>query len=155
MKRSRFFLLVVLYCFLCFAMIVLQWISIQNANLKILVNIGTLLMALLALFIIFFQNKSNLQTKKLEEKVNEKVILPSKEEYLSYATEFQLTKREKEIGFLVLNGYSNAKLSEELYISEATVKKHLSHIYEKTSTTGRQDFKKSIQHYVSKQETDE
>ena len=63
---------------------------------------------------------------------------------VGFVAAFNLTKIEIEIGFLILNGYSNARVSEELFISEATVKKHLSHLYEKTNYTGRKEFKTNI-----------
>ena len=46
---------------------------------------------------------------------------------------------------MVLNGYSNMQIAETLYIAETTVKKHLSHIYEKTGTTGRKDFRQTVE----------
>ena len=42
---------------------------------------------------------------------------------------------------MIVSGFSNAKIAEELYISESTVKKHASHIYEKVGVAGRKEFK--------------
>ena len=67
---------------------------------------------------------------------------------VGFVATFNLTKRETEIGFLILNGYSNARVSDELFISEATVKKHLSHLYEKTNSTGRKEFKTNICNFL-------
>lgn len=153
MKKSRFFLLVVLYCVVCFGTIWLQWISIESPKMKIIINLGTFVMATIT-FGIFFQCKKiyhiDLPVDHLASELEE---LPSKEMYLIYAECYELTKREKEIGFMVLNGYSNAMLSEELYISEATVKKHLSHIYEKTKTCRRNEFRESVFSYCAEKKS--
>lgn len=52
-----------------------------------------------------------------------------------------LTKREKQIAELVKRGLSNREIGEELYISETTVKKHISHIFEKLGIESRKDLK--------------
>lgn len=51
-----------------------------------------------------------------------------------------LTSRETEIAYLVLKGYSNAKIAQELYVSIPTVKKHLSAIFDKSGTMTRNEF---------------
>ena len=48
-----------------------------------------------------------------------------------------LTPREKEILQLVAQGCSNREIGERLYISEGTVKNHLSHVYAKVSARSR------------------
>lgn len=65
----------------------------------------------------------------------------SKERYIEIIGPYKLTKRELELGFMIVSGFTNAKIAEELYISESTVKKHASHIYEKLGVTGRKEFK--------------
>ncbi len=50
---------------------------------------------------------------------------------------FKFTPREKEVVSLVIRGYSNAKLAKELSLSEVTIKKHLSRVYEKTGVKNR------------------
>ena len=42
-----------------------------------------------------------------------------------------LTKSEKEVLKLLVSGYSNKKMSEILVVTEATVKTHISNIYQK------------------------
>lgn len=50
---------------------------------------------------------------------------------------YQLTKRELEIVELICKGYSNYDIADELYISEHTVKKHITNIFSKTTITNR------------------
>lgn len=48
-----------------------------------------------------------------------------------------LSGREQEIVQLVRKGYSNQEIARQLLISEATVKKHLSNIFEKLGISRR------------------
>lgn|GEM_PF-2927653 len=50
---------------------------------------------------------------------------------------YKVSKREKEIIDLVLEGKSNQKIAEKLYISPRTVDTHLSNIYRKCGVEGR------------------
>lgn len=53
--------------------------------------------------------------------------------------EFGLTKRELEIVGLIVEGKSNREIAQALFISEATVKKHISNIFEKTGIARREE----------------
>jgi two-component system, NarL family, nitrate/nitrite response regulator NarL len=48
-----------------------------------------------------------------------------------------LTSREADIAHLVSRGLHNKQIARELHLSEATVKMHLHHIYEKLQLSGR------------------
>jgi DNA-binding NarL/FixJ family response regulator len=49
----------------------------------------------------------------------------------------ELTKREREILQLVAEGYSNAQLARMLWVTEQTVKFHLSNVYRKLDVSNR------------------
>lgn len=53
------------------------------------------------------------------------------------AEAFNLSKREKEIFTILVNGKSTKEIAEELYISPETVKKHIQSILKKTNTNSR------------------
>ncbi len=56
-----------------------------------------------------------------------------------------LSAREAEVARLICLGYRNRQIAEELFISEATVKKHASHIYEKLHVDGRKALREKIE----------
>lgn len=64
----------------------------------------------------------------------------------SYALfqEMGLTKRECETAILVCQGMSNGEIAEDLCISEATVKKHISNIFEKLGCSRREQIRKKL-----------
>ena len=55
-----------------------------------------------------------------------------------------LTNREAEIAWLLYRGYTNRQIGEELFIAETTVKKHVSHVYEKMQVSGRKEFREKV-----------
>ena len=69
----------------------------------------------------------------------------TKEHYLNIARQFGLTKRELELGYLKLSGFSNRRIAYMLGISEQTVKNHFTSIYEKAWVPGRKEFKELFQ----------
>ncbi|WP_029232875.1 helix-turn-helix transcriptional regulator [Butyrivibrio sp. VCB2006] len=65
----------------------------------------------------------------------------TKEHYLKVTQKFGLTRRELELGFLKVSGFSNRRIAYMLGISEQTVKNHFTHIYEKAWVPGKKEFK--------------
>ena len=65
----------------------------------------------------------------------------TKEHYLKVTSKFGFTKRELELGYLKVSGFSNRRIAYMLGISEQTVKNHFTHIYEKGWVPGRNEFK--------------
>lgn len=55
-----------------------------------------------------------------------------------------LTRRECEIAILVCQGMSNGEIAESLCISEATVKKHISNIFEKLECGRREQIRQRL-----------
>ena len=65
----------------------------------------------------------------------------TKEQYLKIAQKFGFTKRELELGFLKVSGFSNKRIAYMYGISEQTVKNHFTHIDEKAWVPGRNEFR--------------
>jgi len=58
-------------------------------------------------------------------------------ERAEHADDHRLSGREQEILLLAARGLSNRRISKELHISEATVKRHLANVYEKMGVGSR------------------
>lgn len=56
-----------------------------------------------------------------------------------------LSERELEVAWLLYRGHTNRQIGEELFIAETTVKKHVSHIYQKLEVYSRKDFRAMVQ----------
>ncbi len=65
----------------------------------------------------------------------------TKIQYLEAAQQYGFTKRELELGFLKVSGFSNRRIAYMFGISEQTVKNHFTHIYEKAWVPGRKEFR--------------
>ena len=65
----------------------------------------------------------------------------SKQHYLEVAQKYGFTRRELELGFLKVSGFSNRRIAYMLGISEQTVKNHFTHIYEKAWVPGKKEFR--------------
>ncbi len=84
---------------------------------------------------LFMQRRS---IQKVEHEADETAGL---EAYTEYVCE----SRELEVAWLLYRGYTNRQIGEELYIAETTVKKHVSHIYQKMEVYSRKDFRAKVQ----------
>ena len=72
----------------------------------------------------------------------------TKQHYLEVAQKYGFTRRELELGFLKVSGFSNRRIAYMLGISEQTVKNHFTHIYEKAWVPGRKEFQELfIEHF--------
>lgn len=65
--------------------------------------------------------------------------------FLSVMEECALSERELEVAWLLYRGYTNRQIGGELYIAETTVKKHVSHIYQKMDVQSRKEFRAKVQ----------
>ena len=87
------------------------------------------------IFILLFKSNNDyikLNNTTNNTKTTEQVIETWKEEY-------KLTNRELDIVKYLINNTPRSKIAEILFISEHTVKKHTTHIYEKLHITSRND----------------
>ena len=84
------------------------------------------------------KHSANQLYKLLEiNKLNKEINLKLNKMRDSYSNDYGLTTREREVIKLVLLGKSNKEISEKLFISINTVKKHLTHIFRKTEVKNR------------------
>lgn len=61
-----------------------------------------------------------------------------------------LTKRELEVVLLLRGGHSNARIADALYVSEGTIKKHLSNIFGKLELCSRTEVMAFVERNIDK-----
>ena len=64
-----------------------------------------------------------------------------------------LTRRELEVALLLREGYSNAKIANDLSISEGTVKKHISNIFSKLEIYNRTEVLVFVEKHMERFQT--
>lgn len=75
---------------------------------------------------IFLQRRSLYQEKEVTSEVNQDKIV-----------ELGLSKREYEVLIEMARGYSNKEIADRLFVSESTIKTHVSHVLEKLNAKRR------------------
>lgn len=74
------------------------------------------------------------------------VLYPLRQKYESWLKRFQernLSRRELEIANLCIQGFTNAGIAKELFISKATLKTHLNNLYKKMPEARLEGWRKS------------
>ena len=59
---------------------------------------------------------------------------------ISIPNNYLLSMRENEVAVLLLNGLTNIEIADKLFVSEPTVKKHISSIFDKVEVRSRAEF---------------
>ncbi len=85
---------------------------------------------------VFFKEASH-HTEKLREDTSPQPSAINAEELYFHYIELGLTRKEAEIARLAKSGRTNKEIAEEMYIAESTVKKHMTHIFQKLSIDNR------------------
>ena len=87
-------------------------------------------------------------TEPSEDRPGETVIVigPARPEEVAWLTlaAYGLSPREEEVVELVVRGFTNRQVSRTLFISEHTVQRHLSNIFEKVGVRSRKNLLKRL-----------
>lgn len=83
------------------------------------------------------------QSLKNKPEMLRETEMSAKEKYLFFS-ELGLSRREAEIATLASQDFSNGEIAYELSISEATVKKHMSHIFAKLGIERRGELRRML-----------
>lgn len=94
----------------------------------------------ICLFVIFSHNDENAKNNKVQETPPKELPLSAMDVYEAYR-KLGLTNREAELAVQIEKGLSNGEIAAELCISETTVKKHISNIFEKLNVNKREQIK--------------
>lgn len=93
----------------------------------------------LLFYVMFHREEDEKKEPSCEEK--EEARSHTAEELCGIFREKGLTAREAEVARLLYLNYTNKMIASELYISEATVKKHVTHILEKLELQSRTEIR--------------
>lgn len=148
-KKRKTILLALAYVAVLVGLLVLQEMTMEGRLTKLTANIATLVLTVPS----FFLMKAYIRLKEMEavSKASEKAAKGEKTpeqircDFYLEMEQAGLSNREQEVAWLLLKSYRNLQIAEELYISEATVKKHVSRIYEKTGVMSRKEFREKYQ----------
>lgn len=110
----------------------------NDASYLLLIGMCTRPM-LYALCIWGIVNVMGQRDSKSSETAAKEVVKPAVDTGYRSLIEHGLTRREAEIALLICKGCTNKEIAAELMISEATVKKHISNIFEKTGIVRREE----------------
>lgn len=140
--------------FLTTLMSVLSFISSSNLDkLNVTLFVEQLLPLLYSsILYLVFNLFLERPTSKENNRVDSNVVMQPMDLYNTLIAdqvfrEFDLTNRECHVATKLLDNISNKEIALQLYISEATVKKHIQNIYQKFQATDRNSFKEL---YISK-----
>lgn len=132
-----------IYIILVAVLITLQSMQIQGTMTRLMANVITLALSFpIIVFLRYWLSDSAKEDNDSSEGEETQHNYDDTEAaFMSKMEAAGISKREYEVAWLIFRGYSNIGIAEELYISEGTVKKHASHIYEKLEITGRKELK--------------
>lgn len=94
----------------------------------------------ICLFVIFSHEDDKSEKTKSEEVPHKAHPMSATQIYEAYR-KLGLTNREAELAMQIEKGLSNGEIAAELNISETTVKKHISNIFEKLNVNKREQIK--------------
>src|SRR5690606_10164644 len=107
----------------------LQWkFIIVDNSLDIYIGLIALFFTILGIWVATKLIKTKTETVLVEKEIY--ITLPDKYEINDWELKkLNLTKREYEVLQLLVKGYSNAEIGEQLYLSLSTIKTHVSNLF--------------------------
>lgn len=158
------------YVFLLTALLLYQAGAFGGRREWQIAVLGTLFLGIALAVVLMLYIRMNDQIRRQEENRSDREPVPAEEQgelqkesarqnsavsggsyeeiyahFLSVMEAHTLSERELEVAWLLYRGYTNRQIGEALYIAETTVKKHVSHIYQKMDLQSRKEFRVSIQ----------
>lgn len=154
-KRLIQFLLICLYVGLVAALLLTHIRLIAMPAQRMMAMIETLLLIfptiiILILYLRMQQKETAAQPEEKNTAAEEKSKAVDLEQFEVYSRDWRLSAREIEVVWLLYRGYTNRQIAEELYIAESTVKKHVSHVYEKMLVSSRKEWKEKVNREIKK-----
>lgn len=142
-------LLIAFYIIILTVLLIIQFCTIQGQVPRLAANLTALILVIPGILLVKLYlsalGKEEVPESGEEssgaEAEQEKSSRKKQQDFYDEMKKKGLSPREQEVAWLIYRGYSNLEIAEELYISETTVKKHATHIYEKLEVSGRKELK--------------
>lgn len=123
--------------------------SAENGWLSLYLSTRNFSENVMMLFVAYHSIRSSLETLSLRfseppasrDAADADLMRHIEKRLPSFAAEHALSSREKEVLGMVLEGMDNRRISQELYLSEGTIKTHVFNIMRKTQTRNRDELK--------------
>lgn len=143
-KRIADFFLEMIYVLLTAGILIMNVRMLGNTRERIIVGAEIFLLAAAALVILKLKLVLTRTEEVSDDHKDDRFRPVDRAIFDELTNAYKLTGREKEVAWLLYLGYTNRQIADELYIAETTVKKHVTHIFEKSGNTCRDDFRSSI-----------
>lgn len=147
-RRFGALILDLLYILLVAGVLLINMRVLPGSTQRLMVNMEVLIFAVPAFLILtFWTHRINNDKAGTGEGIASDSTEGQREEQpdILQLENSGLSRREQEVAWLLFRGYTNRQIGEELYIAETTVKKHVSHIYEKLQVQSRKEFREKME----------
>lgn len=148
-KQLLKFLLGIVYIGIIVALLMAHIQLISGQMQRIMAMIETLLLVIPAVIVLYLyvkvkesESKGNGKDRQSEQEAE--VIVSSYEQLVELVRPYELSNRELEVTWLLYKGYTNRQIAQELFVTENTIKKHASHVYEKMQVSGRKELREKV-----------
>lgn len=148
-KQLLKFLLGIVYIGIIVALLMAHIQLISGQMQRIMAMIETLLLVIPAVIVLYLyvkvkESESRGDGKDRHSEQQAEVIVSSYEQLVELVRPYELSNRELEVAWLLYKGYTNRQIAQELFVTENTIKKHASHVYEKMQVSGRKELREKV-----------
>lgn len=140
-KRARELLLCLAYIGALSGMLLFHIRDITGTWDRYMATAEILLLLVFSVAVVILSLRKQKDTEAGQNNSVHKSYMENYEQFSNLISEDGLSEREKEVAWLIFRGFTNRQIAEELFIAETTVKKHVTHIFEKCEVSGRKELK--------------
>lgn len=146
-KRTGILIFCVLYVLILSGLlgVQIQKIAGNTDRLWAMTELFLLLLFVVGIIVLYLKEQNERVQENSAQIATKNDYAKNHEQFLIWVAAYDLSEREKEVAWLVCRGFTNRQIAEELFIAETTVKKHVTHVYEKCCVSGRKELKECWQ----------
>lgn len=140
-KRARALMLCLAYIGVLSGMLLIHIRDITGTWKRYMATAEILLLLVFSVAVVILSLRKQTDTETGQNNSVHRKCVENYEQFSNLIAEDGLSEREKEVAWLIYRGFTNRQIGEELFIAETTVKKHVTHIFEKCNVSGRKELK--------------